>query len=69
MDLLRYMYIKGEILDKLDIENFVGKVYVLEFEKGNENIELEYLKKYEDEIKNSDFIIFKLGWLKFWDKK
>ena len=53
----------------MDIENFVGKAYVLELEKGNENIELEYLKKYEDEIKNSDFIIFKSGWSKFWDKK
>ena len=69
MDSPRHMYTKGETLDKLDIENFVGKAYVLELEKGNENIELEYLKKYEDEIKNIYFIIFKSGWSKFWDKK
>ena len=60
MDSPRHMYTKGETLDKLDIENFVGKAYVLELEKGNENIELEYLKKYEDEIKNSDFSLEKI---------
>ena len=41
MDSPRHMYTKGETLDKLDIENFVGKAYVLELEKGNENIEFK----------------------------
>ncbi|MCC0679625.1 cyclase family protein [Clostridioides sp. ES-S-0005-03] len=69
MDSPKHMYTKGESLDTLDIENFVGKAYVLELEQGSKNIELEYLKKYEDEIKSSEFIIFKSGWSKFWDKK
>ena len=63
MDAPSHMKIGGTNLDKFEISKFVGKALLIDIENQNS------IKKYEEDIKNVDFIIFKTGYEKYWNEE
>ncbi|MGL5329792.1 MAG: cyclase family protein, partial [Peptostreptococcaceae bacterium] len=68
IDSTKHMYSKGETLENLNIDKFVGKATLIDV-SGKEKIELEYLKEHEEKIKNCDYVIFKSGWSEYWKEE
>lgn len=64
MDAPGHMIKSGLYLDDFPIEQFVGKALVLEV--NGQNIEKNFLEKYEKALKEVDFILFKTGWCDKW---
>lgn len=60
--------VEGSGLDDIDINNFIGKAMIINVE-GMSKIELDYIKKYENDLKNIDFLILKSGWSRYWKTK
>lgn len=61
----------GNTLDKISVNSFLGKGFLLDLEHLNcSYIELTDLKKYKDCIEKCEYLIIKTGWSKHWkDKK
>lgn len=65
-----HMELDGKTLDQMPIEQFIGLAILIDISNDyNEKIELELIKLYEKDILNSDFVIFKTGWEKYWNTK
>lgn len=60
--------VEGSGLDDMDINNFIGQAMIINVE-GMLKIELDYIKKYENDLKNIDFLILKSGWSRYWKTK
>lgn len=65
IDAPAHMLEKSSYLDELHIGRFIGRATILDF-TSKLKIELKDIKLYEEEIKNSEFIIIKTGWEKYW---
>ena len=65
IDAPAHMLEKSSYLDELHISHFIGRATILDF-TSKLKIELKDIKLYEEEIKNSEFIIIKTGWEKYW---
>lgn len=65
IDAPAHMLEKSPYLDELHISRFIGRATILDF-TSKSKIELKDIKLYEEEIKNSEFIIIKTGWEKYW---
>lgn len=55
-------------LNDMDITKYCGDAVLIDVEEGVKIITLQHIKKYENEITKSDFVIIKTGWSKFWGK-
>ena len=71
MDAPAHMIKDGKYLDELSPDSFIGEAFLIDFsDKKEKGITVDFLKRYESNIKESDFLIIKTGWSKFWgDKK
>jgi len=60
--------IKGaRTLDELPIDIFIGKAIIIDCKHlAGKNITLDFLKQFEDKIRNIEFIIFNSGWSVKW---
>lgn len=69
IDAPAHMLKDGKTLDELEVDHFVGKAIILDFSTSEINtIDIEDLKRYEEDIKNVEFVILKTGWNKYWGK-
>ena len=64
MDAPAHILKEGKTLDALHVESFMGKALCIDV--TGEFIEEEFLRKYEGELKDVDFVVFRSGWSKFW---
>lgn len=60
-----HMLLNGKTLDQMPLSKFVGKATVIRCE-GKKEIELPFLKDFETQISQVDFILFNTGWDKKW---
>ncbi len=60
--------IKGaKCLDDFPVDKFMGKAIVIDCKHlAGKNITLDFLKQFEDKIKNFEFILFNSGWSAKW---
>lgn len=68
IDAPAHMIDGGNSLSDFPIEKFIGRGVVIPLE-SNDLITLNYLKKFETQIKEASFILFYSGWDNFWGKK
>jgi len=66
IDAPAHMLKNGATLDKMEISAFCGKALIVEVEKGKQNIEKSILVSFINELKETDFVLFKTGWSQFW---
>lgn len=67
MDAPIHIIKNARTLDELPIEKFIGKAIVIDCKHlAGKHITLEFLKQYEDKIKNVEFILFNSGWSSKW---
>lgn len=70
MDSPYHIFKEGKKLSEFPVENFLGNAFILDVTKNKENeITLEFLKLYQEEIKKSEFLILKTGWEKYWNNE
>lgn len=69
IDAPAHMLKHGKFLDKMDISSFCGKGLIIETNSKSQNIEKELLIPFKNTFKNTDFVLFKTGWGKFWNEK
>jgi arylformamidase len=63
----------GPFLDNLKVSHFFGKATIISFpeisNKINNIITINKLKRYQEKINKVQFLIFNLGWGKYWGKE
>ncbi|SET76491.1 Kynurenine formamidase [Natronincola peptidivorans] len=65
-----HMLLGGKLLNQLEISHFIGKATVLDVSTmEKKEISKEDLLKYEDKIKDLDYLILKTGWSKYWGEE
>ena len=70
IDAPAHMLSNGPYLDNLDIDHYIGSAIIIDFSnKKDKLINIDSLKPYEEKIKNTEFIILKTGWSKYWGDK
>lgn len=68
MDAPAHMLEKGAHLNEINIENFVGKAVLIDVTDINgDEIKLEHVQKYSEELEDAEFVVFKTGWSKLWE--
>ena len=68
MDPPAHLYPGRTTLDQFPPEQFIGKALVIDCRnlKDGEAITMEQMKPYGDKVKKADFLLFNLGWDKYW---
>lgn len=68
MDPPAHLFKEGKTLDAFEPEQFIGKALVINCKDLNEgeSITMQHLNKYQDKVKQADFLLFNLGWDKYW---
>lgn len=65
-----HIVLGAKTLDELPLESFIGKGLVIDCtEVENNDISLDFIKQYEDKIKEADFIIIYAAWYQKWGSK
>ncbi len=65
IDAPAHMMEDGKTLDQLPVEHFCGNAFIIKT-PINRNIDFEFLKGFETEIGQSEFVLFQTGWSQFW---
>lgn len=65
IDAPSHMINKGKTIDEFNINDFIGIAVIIDVSKL-EKIDIEDLNTYKDKINNSDFVVLKTGWDKYW---
>ncbi|MEI6855896.1 cyclase family protein [Psychrilyobacter sp.] len=68
IDAPAHMIEDGNSLSDFPVEKFVGKGVVIPLE-SDDLINLNYLKKFEFQIKEASFVLFYSGWDNIWGEK
>ena len=68
MDPPAHLFKEGKTLDAFDADQFYGKALVIDCKELNEGdaITMDHLNKYGDKIHEAEFLLFNLGWDKYW---
>jgi len=67
MDAPIHIIKNARTLDELPMDRFMGKGMVINCKHlGGNQITLDFLKRFEDRIKNAEFILFNSGWSAKW---
>lgn len=68
MDAPAHMISGGKTLDQYQVSDFTGRAFIIPFAKDDLDgmKQDDYLARFEDEIRESDFIILKTGWSEKW---
>lgn len=70
MDAPAHMKLDGKTLDELPIDHFMGAGLVVDCRQViNNEITLDLLKSYEEQIKEVDFVLFLTGWSSRWGQE
>lgn len=69
MDSPNHVFEDGVSLDKIDVINFVGTAALIDCSSLVEGdiITYDFIEKNKETIDNSEFIIFKTNWSKYWN--
>lgn len=69
MDSPNHVFEDGVSLDKIDIINFVGTAALIDCSSLEEGdiITYDFIEKNKEAINNSEFIIFRTDWSKYWN--
>ncbi len=65
IDAPSHMINKGKTIDEFNINDFIGIAVIIDV-SNLEKIDIEDLNTYKDKISNSDFVVLKTGWDKYW---
>lgn len=68
IDAPNHMINKAKTIDEFSIDKFIGKALLIDV-IDNKDIDIIDIIKYKEEIKSSDFIIFRTGWEKYWGEE
>lgn len=68
VDSPRHMSNKGRYIDEYTLEELTGRAIILNLE-GKGNILREELAKYENDIKNIDYVIINTNWSRHWNSE
>jgi len=70
MDAPCHIIKNAKTLDDFTVDKFIGKAIVIDCKKlAKQQITLDFLKPYEDKIKNVEFVLFNAGWSAKWQKE
>ena len=69
MDSPNHVFENGTALDKIDIINFIGNAALIDCSSLEEGdiITYDYIENNKEIIDESDFIVFKTNWSKYWN--
>ena len=56
----------GKTLDQLPLSSFLGKALIIDVPENNRDIQQNLLGRYENSLKDLDFVLFRTGWSKYW---
>lgn len=65
IDAPAHMMEDGKTLDQLPVEHFCGNAFIIKTPIYR-NIDFEFLKGFETEIGQCEFVLFQTGWSQFW---
>ena len=65
IDAPSHMINKGKNIDEFNVSDFIGIAVIVDISQFKE-VAISDLMKYEDRIRNCDFLILKTGWEKYW---
>ncbi len=65
IDAPSHMINKGKTIDEFNINDFIGIAVIIDV-SNLKKIDIEDLNTYKDKINNSDFVVLKTGWDKYW---
>ena len=68
MDPPAHIFAGRTTLDQFPADQFVGRALVIDCRELKEGqfITMEHIRKYGDKARQADFLLFNLGWDKFW---
>jgi kynurenine formamidase len=66
IDAPAHMVENGKFLNDFPVSKFNGIAAIIEIPEGIQQITRTLLSSFENQIKESDFVLFKTGWGKFW---
>jgi kynurenine formamidase len=69
LDAPAHIFPRGQTLDAVPIENFLGKAVVLDFTRAGAVITPERLEPYRRTLGNCRFVILHTGWSRLWGKE
>lgn len=66
-----HLYPGRTTLDQLPVNQFIGKALVINCRmlKEGEFITMQHLNAYGEKLSKADFLLFNLGWDKYWNQK
>lgn len=68
IDAPNHMINKAKTIDEFSVDKFIGKALLIDV-VDNKDIDVIDIINYKEEIKSSDFIIFRTGWAKYWGEE
>ena len=69
IDAPAHMLANGKTLDEMDVSAFHGQALIIETGSGNHTIEKSLLDSFSEELEETDFVLFRTGWSRFWGEK
>jgi arylformamidase len=66
MDAPAHMLSNGKMLNDFPISKFTGNAVIIPVESPTSTIDVQFIQPYEKDIQNSDFVLFRTGWSKYW---
>ena len=68
MDFPKHVFSDGKFLDSFNVEDFIGRAYMINCKERN-IIDLKFILKYKKEIEECDYLILNTGYEKYWNDK
>jgi arylformamidase len=70
IDAPAHILLHSRTLDRIPLDSFIGHGSVIDLTKaGNAEIAVSTLKPYENLFKNSEYILLRTGWSRFWGQE
>ncbi|MDO5040004.1 cyclase family protein [Clostridium sp.] len=68
MDFPRHVFSDGKFLDYFNVEDLIGRAYMINCKERN-IIDLKFILKYKEEIEECEYLILNTGYEKYWNDK
>lgn len=66
VDAPAHMLENGKTLDRLSVDKFSGKAFIISVPENTKRIGKDFLTQFEKKLKAAEFVLFKTGWGKHW---
>jgi arylformamidase len=66
MDAPAHMIPDGKTLDQFPVSHFTGTASIIPIPRRTRLIEIPFLTRFQEKIKESEFVLFVTGWSKYW---